>query len=364
VGLTARAVGGLARRRLSAMARCLTTPLMPDDYLGYVRPLWCTRELRGRVEAVAAETADSATVWIQPGLDWVAHRPGQYVRVGVDVGGVRHWRTYSLTSVPGRHDGRIAITVKVVPGGSVSTYLARGAGPGVIVRLSPPAGRYVLPDPSPPRLLFVTAGSGITPVMGILRDLVARTALPQVVLVHVAPRREDVIFGAELRRLSRRHPSLHLHEHHDRVDGRFRPAMLDSVCADWRERPAWACGPAGLLDALTDHWAASGDPELLHLERFRPVLAADGVMGAGGRVRFATSAREIDADGITPLLVAGEQAGVLLPSGCRMGICHTCVGRLRRGAVRDVRTGRLHDTPGELVRTCVCAAAGPLEIEL
>jgi ferredoxin len=94
------------------------------------------------------------------------------------------------------------------------------------------------------------------------------------------------------------------------------------------------------------------------------VLAAQGATADGGRVRFRSSAREIEADGVTPLLVAGEQAGVLLPSDCRMGICHTCVGRLRCGAVRDLRTGELHDTAGELVRACVCAAAGPVQIEL
>ena len=362
--LDASVLGGLARRRVVSATRWLTTPLVPDDYLGYVMPLWCTREPRGRVDAVIPETADSATVWIRPAMDWVAHRPGQYVRVGVDVDGVRHWRTYSLTSVPGRRDGRIAITVKVVPGGVVSTQLARHTAPGTIVRLAPPAGEYVLPDPVPPRLLFVTAGSGITPVMGMLRELVARGALPEVVLIHVAPRSEDVIFGAELRRLARRHAGLHLLEHHDAVVGRFRPARLDAVCPDWRERPTWACGPTGLLDALTDHWAAHGDAEQLHLERFRPVVAAAGVTGDGGRVRFSRSGREFDADGTTPLLVAGEAAGALLPNGCRMGICHTCVGHLRAGAVRDLRTGELHETEGELVRTCVSAAAGPVEIEL
>jgi ferredoxin len=81
-------------------------------------------------------------------------------------------------------------------------------------------------------------------------------------------------------------------------------------------------------------------------------------------VRFTRSAREVDADGATPLLVAGEEAGALLPSGCRMGICNTCVGRLRSGRVRDLRTGHLHDSEGELVRTCVSAAAGPVEIDL
>jgi len=353
-----------ARRRLVGAARWLTTPLLPDDYLGHVNPLWSTGAPRGRVEAVLPETADSATVWIRPGVGWVAHRPGQYVRVGVEVDGVRHWRTYSLTSVPARADGRIAITVKVVSDGLVSTHLVRRVARGTIVRLAPPAGEYVLPDPLPSRLLFVTAGSGITPVMGMLRDLVARDALPDVALVHIAPTRDAVIFGAELRRLARRHAGLCLHEHHDAVEGRFDPSILDAICADWRERPAWACGPAGLLDALTDHWVTSGDPERLRLERFRPVVAAAGAVGAGGRVRFSVSGREVDADGATPLLVVGEEAGALLPSGCRMGICHSCVGRLRCGAVRDLRTGELRDGEGELVRTCVSAAAGPVEIEL
>jgi ferredoxin-NADP reductase len=364
MALNAPVLEGVARRRLIAAARLLTTPLVPDDYLGYVKPLWCTREPRGRVEAVIPETADSATVWIRPALDWVEHRPGQYVRVGVTVDGVRHWRTYSLTSVPGRRDGRIAITVKIVPGGVVSTHLARHTAAGSIVRLAPPAGEYVLPDPVPSRLLFVTAGSGITPVMGMVRELVARGALPWVVLVHVAPRADEVIFGAELRRLARRHREFELREHHDALDGRLDPSMLDALCPDWRERPTWACGPSGLLDALTDHWAAHGDAEQLHLERFRPVVAAAGVTGNGGRVRFSRSGREIKADAATPLLVAGETAGALLPSGCRMGICRTCVGRLRAGAVRDLRTGELHETEGQLVRTCVSAAAGPVEIEL
>ena len=127
------------------------------------------------------------------------------------------------------------------------------------------------------------------------------------------------------------------------------------MCPDWRERSAWACGPAGFLDALSEYCGPG-----LNVERFRPVLAA--ACGEGGRVRFTRSDREVEADGATPLLVAGEAAGALLPSGCRMGICHTCVGRLRSGAVRDLRTGELHEDG--LIRTCVSAAAGPVEIEL
>jgi stearoyl-CoA 9-desaturase NADPH oxidoreductase len=354
-------------------ASLLTTPLLPDDYLSYLDPLFSTREPRGRVDAVLPETPDSATLWIRT-RDLPAHVPGQYVRVGVDVDGVRHWRTYSLTSGgwdPRRRDGRIAITVKAIEDGVVSRHLVHGTRPGTIVRLAPPAGDFVLParlaaDGGP--LLFVTAGSGVTPVMAMLRDLASRDALRDVVHVHLAPSRDDVIFGAELRRLHAQHDGLELVEHHDDTDGLFDVALLDERCPDWRGRQAWACGPAGLLDALTARYEEAGVPDALHLERFRPVVPAVGADRAtGGRITFRKAGKTVDADGTTPLLVAGESAGALLPSGCRMGICHTCVGALCSGSVIDLRTGDLivadPDQP-DLVRTCVSAAAGDVEIDL
>lgn len=346
-------------------AAVLTTPLLPDDYLAYVNPLWSRREPRGRVDAVMAETRDCVTLWLRPASGWPAHVPGQYVRVGVDVDGVRRWRTYSLTSAPGRRDGRIAITVKLVPGGIVSAHLVRQARQGMILRLAPPAGEFVVPDTIEAPLLFVTAGSGVTPVMAMLRALSrGRGGLPDAAHVHLAPSRADTIFGWELRALARRHDRYVLHEHHDDRDGRWSVACLDRRVPDWRARETWACGPAGLLDAMTERFARAGIRERLHLERFRPVAAAAGVGGEGGHVRFLASGKETEADGTTPLLVAGERAGALLPHGCRMGICNSCIGRLRVGAVRDLRTGEVQHADGQLVRTCVSAAAGPVEIDL
>jgi ferredoxin-NADP reductase len=350
--------------RVLDAAAALTSPLVPEDYLVYVNPLWARREPRGRIEAVMPETPDAVTLWLRPGAGFPHHVAGQYVRVGVDVDGVRYWRTYSVTSTPGRRDGRIAITVKAMPGGIVSEHLVHRVRQGEYVRLAPPAGEFVLPAEIGGPLLFVAAGSGITPVMGFLRALSAGGPLPDVAHVHLAPSRADVIFGAELRLLAGREDSFALFEHHDDVHGVFDAAALDALVPDWRTREAWACGPAGLLDALAERYERENALARLHLERFRPVLPAAGTEGAGGRVRFLASGREIDVDGATPLLVAGEQAGALLPHGCRMGICRTCVGALRSGAVRDLRTGELHDSPGEVVRTCVSAAAGPVEIDL
>lgn len=365
--IAAHRPASLVLRGLAGAAQWLTTPLLPEDYLGLFAPLWSVTELRGRVEAVRPETADAATLVIRPGRGWRPHRAGQWTRIGVDIEGRRHWRTYSLSSPPGRPDGVITITVKAVPGGRVSDHLVRRTPPGTIVGLDRPQGEFVLPVPTPRRLLFLTAGSGITPVMAILEDLLARgarpggrDAVPDIVLVHSAPTAEDVIFGARLRELAARIPRLRLHERHTRIDGRLRPAELAGLCPDWAARDTWACGPAAMLDEIIAHWA--GREDRLRVERFRTTVPAPAA--AGGRVRFTRSGRELAADGVTPLLTVGEGAGILMPSGCRAGICRGCLVRLRSGRVRDLRTGRVHGEDGDLIQTCVSAAAGPVEIDL
>src|SRR3954468_4003115 len=193
---SARPVLGKLRDRVLKVAELVTTPLLPSDYLDLIDPLRSGAALRGRIEAVRPETRDAATIVIRPGRDWLPHTPGQYVRIGIDVDGVRQWRAYSITSVLGRADGCFTITVKAIPEGKVSNHLVHRARPGTIVQLDQATGDFVLPAQRPAKALFVTAGSGITPVMGMLRTHPERT---DVVLVHSAPTADDVVFGADLR---------------------------------------------------------------------------------------------------------------------------------------------------------------------
>jgi ferredoxin-NADP reductase len=352
------------RRRALKAAGVLFTPLLPDDYLEMINPLWSTRELRGRVERVDRETRDAVTVTIRPGSRWQGHEPGQYLRVGIVVGGVHHWRAYSLTSEPDRPDGCITITPKLVERGTVSPHLVRRLERGTIVRLGGVEGTFVLPDPPPPRLLFVSAGSGITPIMSMLASLSRRDALADAVHLHSARSRDEVIFGARLRALAARHPGLGLHEQITGEMGRLRPEDLASLCPDWRVRETFLSGPADMLDAMSAHWAREGDPARLHMERFQPVIGGDATAGEGGTITFSRSGSSTACDGGTPILVAGESAGLQLPFGCRMGICHTCVGTLRSGRVRDLRTGEVGGAEGDVVRTCIHAPEGPVELEL
>jgi stearoyl-CoA 9-desaturase NADPH oxidoreductase len=219
--------------------------------------------------------------------------------------------------------------------------------------------------PAPSRLLFVSAGSGITPIMSMLRAMARDGKLEDVVHLHSARTEAEVIFGRELRELAAGNPSYRLHERITGEQGRMTPEQLDRLCSDWRERETFLCGPAGLLEAMGERWRRDGDPERLHVEHFQPdAHIGDGERGAGGTIRFCSSDVEAASDGEQPILVAGENAGAKLPYGCRMGICHSCVGRLRAGRVRDLRTGRVHGQAGELLRTCINAPEGAVEIEL
>ena len=355
---TARPVLGRLRDRMLQIAELVTTPLLPSDYLDLIDPLRSGAALRGRIEEVRPETRDAATVVIRPGRDWLPHTPGQYVRIGIDVDGVRQWRAYSITSLLGRADGCFTITVKAIPDGVVSNHLVHRVRPGTIVQLDQATGDFVLPAQRPAKALFVTAGSGITPVMGMLRN----HEQDDVVVVHSAPAPDDVIFGAELRELART-GAIRLVERHTATTGLLDAPALAELVPDLAERSTWACGPVGLLEALEEHWAAEGIADRLHTERFRPRVL---VTGEGGAVSFARSGRTLDVDGATPILDAAEAAGLLMPSGCRMGICYGCVLPLREGAVRDLRTGEVTTAaPGDgvLVQTCISAAAGACDID-
>ncbi|MCV7227111.1 ferredoxin reductase [Mycolicibacterium komossense] len=347
---------------LRKIAARITTPLLPDDYLQLANPLWSARELRGRILDVRRETEDSATLVIKPGWGFTFdYEPGQYVGIGVLMDGRWRWRSYSLTSSPVTGARTITITIKAMPEGFLSSHLVGGVAPGTIVRLAAPQGNFVLPDPAPASVLFLTGGSGITPVMSMLRTLERRGQVTDIQHLHSAPTADEVMFGAELQELARAHSGYHLTVRTTRSQGRLDLNRLDDEVPDWRTRQTWACGPEAMLNDAERVWAAAGIEGNLHLERFAVTRAAPH--GAGGTVTFARSGKTIVADGATPLMDAGEQVGVQMPFGCRMGICQSCVVSLVEGHVRDLRTGVEHE-PGTRVQTCVSTASGDCTLDV
>jgi ferredoxin-NADP reductase len=278
------------------------------------------------------------------------------------VKGKFQWRSYSISSPPRRRGRHIAITVRAMPEGLLSSHLVQGLEPGTIVRLAAPEGDFVLPDPPPEKMLFLVGGSGITPVIAMLRTLDRRGTMPDVVLHYSSPTADRMIFRDELKALADKHDGLSFQELHTDTDGILELDQLDSICPDWRERETYGCGPGPMLEALSEHFEEHDLEDQLHIERFSLELGGEG--GEGGTITFRNSGKSIEADGATTVLEAGEEAGIGMPYGCRMGICHTCTLTLVEGTVRDLRNGTEFNQPNEQVQTCVTAAVGECTLDI
>ena len=354
-----------AARRVLTAVRGFTTPLLPDDYLELLNPMWSTKELRARVVEVRAETPDTATLVLRPAHSWPGHRPGQFMRLGVEIDGRRHWRAYTITADPKHPKGYVSATIKAVDGGAMSAYLVRDLRPGSVVFLGEVEGEFGLPSPPPARTLFISAGSGITPIMAVLRELDRLDAISDAVHLYSMRTEDDFIFRDLLHDIEKRHAGYHLHAHLSSESGRLTPERIADLVPDWAEREAFLSGPGDMLDALKSYWCEHGVEHRLSMERFQPRIGgADAEPGAGGTIHFRVTDVQAECDGRTPILVGGEQAGATLPFGCRMGVCHTCIGRLAEGTVRDLRSGELTSEQGVMVRTCINCPEGHVEIEL
>ena len=328
-----------------------------EFWLGELRTGWSLTELRARVLEVIDETADTRTFVLATPRRWPGHVAGQYVPVSVEVDGVRVRRCYSISSggsAPGA--GRIAITVKRVPGGRLSPWLHAHLQVGGVLTLGTPAGDFVLPSAGAkvPPLLFVAAGSGITPVIAMLRESLSRR--PDVVVIHAARTDREVIFGRALAELAALHPTLRLIAPRDdqaSTGGRLDAARLHALVPDLAARQTYVCGPPGLLDLVL-----RAAPTARH-ERFVVPQAptTDAAVVTLGH-------RTVVAAGPGSLLDQLERAGERPAHGCRIGICQTCRCTKLTGTVEDLATGAVSSEPDQEIRLCMSIARSALELAL
>jgi ferredoxin-NADP reductase len=356
------------KQRFMSLIDLMATPLTLSHYIELVNPLWVSHKLQAEVVDVWDETKSSRTLTLRPGRNWRTHRAGQYIRVGVPIDGKHFTRTYSISSAPERRDGFITITVKVLDGGRMSRHLVRNVKKGAYLPIGLPQGDFVLPQAAPTLPLFITAGSGITPIMSMLRNYAVVGNVPDIVHIHYAPHAYDVIFGKELKQYAEKYQGLyHYHPIFTRELGyrtskerHFNAEQIESLCPDWRERDVWACGPQSLLDSLEEFFKENGREQHLHTERFLAARANLSGDESGGVVTF--DEMKVEANGTTPLLRVLEDAGMNPDHGCRMGICRSCDRTLKSGRVRDLRTGAIIEESDSVVQICICAAAGDCEL--
>jgi ferredoxin-NADP reductase len=351
----------------STAAKRLFLDRQAEIWLGEIDPLLSLHEIRARVLEVIEETADTKTFVLQPNAAWRGHRAGQHTLVEVEIDGVRVRRCYSISSAPG--DALVSITVKRMPEGRVSTWLHEQVRAGQILRLGAPAGDFVLPATAPEKLLLLSGGSGITPLMSILRNLAARDAIDDLVFVHHARSRADVIFGNELAELAACHTGLRLLLCLD--DDASTPRGFDEthfaeLVPDFAERSTFLCGPGPLMDRAQRLWESVGASELLERERFTPALRLVPPASSANavQVRLTRSGRDVVAEGEGSLLEQLERAGERPAHGCRIGICHSCKCRKQSGAVQNLVTGEVSSEPDQEIQLCISVPRSDLELGL
>jgi stearoyl-CoA 9-desaturase NADPH oxidoreductase len=359
----------LSRRLLgSGLLDALTAPHGVDRYVELVRPSWSLRDARAEVTRVTRQTADTVTLALRPNRNWQGFRAGQFISLTVEIDGVRETRCYSPACAE-QPAGQIEITVKAHPEGKVSTYLNTSATPGMVVGLSEAAGDFVLPAQRPQDLVLVSGGSGITPVMAMLRTLCAEGHEGTTTFLHYAPTADRVAYRAELAEIAARHPNVRVVLAHTReqpdgpLTGHLCRRHLLAATSGRAPAPTYVCGPPGMLDAARTIFAEDGIEDLLHIESFLPPPLTLPTEDAGGSVGFAGSGTHVQSDGRT-LLEQAEHAGLSPEFGCRMGICHSCTCRKTAGSVRNVLSGEVSSEPDEDIQICISVPVGDVQLDL
>ena len=349
----------------SRAVAALTSPHGVDRYLEQVNPMWAAHEVRARIVDVHREVDVAghppvATITLQPTSTWRGHRAGQHVQLGVEVDGSRRTtRVFSVSSADSNAGDRFTITLRANPDGVVSRYLVERAQPGTMVHLGQAEGDFVLPDRMPEHVVMISGGSGITPVMSMLRSLQRRTHRGRVTFVHYAQSPDHQIYADELATIRRSGHGVDVHLLHPELgDPALSPAWLERLVPGYRDVPTWACGPAPLIEAVQAAYAGS---EALRVEYFKPPRTATG--DAGGSVEFSRSGTAAANSGAS-LLEQAEALGLTPEFGCRMGICFSCTSRKSEGTVRNVLTGEESSLPDEDIRICVSAPVGDCTVDL
>lgn len=358
-------------RLLNRFARTLVAPDTFDFWASRLHPTWSWDRPLARIVARQAESSDAFTLLMQPNRHWRGFRAGQHLNVSAEIDGTRITRSYSLSDAP-RSDGRIAITVKAIPGGKLSQHLCHAAKIGDVLGLGPAFGEMTLPENIEGAWLFLAGGSGITPMMAMIRAQAAQGMPMPIALAYWARNRAELCFVDELRALAARQPNFRFDfvltrdaDASDCMHGRIDAPLLSALAPDLYQRRVFACGPDGFVTAART--LAGERAVAFHAEAFTPPTRVDAdidVDSGSVQLTLAASGRVLSVTRGESLLTALESAGVKPASGCRMGICNTCACGKRAGTTRHLHTGDVEHEPVSALRLCVNSARSDLVLDL
>ncbi|MBB4683900.1 hybrid-cluster NAD(P)-dependent oxidoreductase [Amycolatopsis jiangsuensis] len=357
------------------MTDMLTAPVAAPDHAGTGAP-FRVGELDGYLTCtgVTDVTHDVRSfTFALPERAGLHFLPGQFLTFRFLIDGERRERCYTISSPPTRPE-TLTITVKRVPGGVVSNWLHDHLRAGDVIGASGPFGQFSSTIHPADKYLFLTAGSGITPAMSMLRTLRATGDPADVVFVHSARTPDDLVFRAELEALAAESGTsvVFLCENdspgeqwHGRR-GRLSMATLGEAAPDLLGREVFTCGPPPYMAAVRELLGRAGaDRRRCHEESFvfgtaAPATSAPAGTATKHRVDFRRSGRTVECDSDTTVLEAAAGAGLTLPSSCGEGMCGTCKLTLLSGRVDMQHAGGIR--PREIKQDKVLACCSkPLE---
>lgn len=277
----------------------------------------------------------------------ISFEAGQYFLFEPEIDGEENGRCYSISSSPFRSNA-ITVTVKRVAGGKVSNWLHDNLKPGMELPASGPMGKFNRPKAG--KYLMLSGGSGITPVMAMVRELADRAEPVDVVFLHAGRSPLDLLFREELSVLARRMKGLRLiflpevltgDPSWPGLNGRISKALLSLVVPDIADRNILCCGPAPFMAAARAISAELGVPPERYLEEsFDAAVIEDLPAPSEGqavvttyKVQFMKQQKVLEVSAEQTVLACAKKMGVRLPSSCANGICGTCKSKLVSGLV-------------------------------
>lgn len=355
-----------------------------------LEPCWAESDVMDLVcSQVLAVTHDVKTfVFTTPERRPFDFEAGQFITIRVEIDGELVTRCYTIASPPTRPD-RLAITVKRVPDGVVSNWLHDNLEPGTWISMHAPAGAFVLPEDDAPKYLFLSAGSGITPVLSMTRTLYDLGSEADILFVHSARTPADIIYRGELEAMARLMPNLRVVEICEGdapterwmgLQGRISKPVLEILAPDLNERETFICGPAGYMASAKSLLEELGyDMEKYHEESFdfgvptvpAPTAAPPVEQGSedeaavGFSVEFARSGRMITCRPDETLLEAAIAAGMRPMSACGQGMCGTCKVSMLAGEVDMKHNGgiRPKEIANQKVLMCCSKPLGDIQLD-
>lgn len=335
-----------------------------DFWLQKLNRRWSVDQILADVTGIEDVYSGLRTVTLRPNARWTGFRAGQHVRVTFQVGGRALTRTWTVAS--GESERGLRLTIARIPDGTVTGHVHEGLAIGDVVRLTPATGELVLPDGDAP-VVFLAAGSGVTPALSMLRTLHARRDARAFTLIHYVRSDAHRIAADELAAISASAPNLLVltiatdddqpNVEERRVNAQHLRDAGVPPDAQWM-----MCGPAAFMRAaaVAIDTVAPGAP--VASETFAPpVVPMDG---ESAPLRFVFSEKTGTNEPGQTLLEAAESAGLTPRFGCRAGICHECSCIKRSGVVRDIRTGLLMTEENQRIQICITQAVSAVELDI